>query len=61
MGDGLVMGGGGLMGDVSVTTSTVGTKYISRYFTVEQRLYVKIVILRGTEGVEYYNCKTVRR
>ena len=40
-----------VMGDVSATTSAVGTNYISWYFTVDQRLYVKMVILRGTEGV----------
>ena len=40
-----------VMGDVSATTSTVGSKYISWYFTVEQCLYVKMIILRGPEGV----------
>ena len=43
-----------VMGDVSATTSTVGTKYISRYFIVDQRLYVKTAILRETEGVYYW-------
>jgi len=41
---------GRVMGDVSRTTSTVGTKYISRYFKVKQHLYVETVIMIRETG-----------